>query len=144
MLYAGEVMGELHTDNGPLADADLPGRDREAVGQELAEQPPRRGYVEHRDYEEAAGELPEELPKGIVQRLEDLQRRLGRCEGRLELSQVSETVLREQLKRERERADRLEAELREAEAELRVAEGALNKSRRGWFSRFFGVGANKY
>ena len=145
MLYAGEAMGELHTGNGPLADADLPGRDREAVGQELAEQqPPRRGYVEHRDYEEAAGELPEELPKGIVQRLEDLQRRLGRCEGRLELSQVSETVLREQLKRERERADRLEAELREAEAELRVAEGALNKSRRGWFSRFFGVGADKH
>ncbi len=143
MLYGGEVMEEVHTGNGPLADADLPGRDREAVGEELAEQPPR-GYVKHRDYEEAAGELPEELPKGIVQRLEDLHRRLGRCEGRLELSQVSETVLREQLKRERERADRLEAELREAEAELRVAEGALNKSQRGWFSRFFGVGADKH
>jgi hypothetical protein len=126
MLYAGAAMGELHTSNGPLA-----------------EQPPK-GYFEHRDYEEAAGELPEELPKGIVRRLEDLQRRLGRCEGRLELSQVSQTLLREQLKRERERADRHEAELREAEAELRVAEVALYKSQRGWFSRFFGVGANKH
>ena len=142
MLYGGEAMGDLHTGNGPLADADLAAR--EVVGEELPEQPPRGGFVEHRDYEEAAGELPEELPKGIVQRLEDLQRRLGRCEGRLELTQVSETVLREQLKRERERADRLEAELREAEAELRVAEVALYKSQRGWFSRFFGIGAAKH
>ncbi len=142
MLYAGEAMGELHTGNGPLAEADL--ANREMVGEEPTEQQPPRGYVERRDYDEAAGELPEELPKGIVQRLEDLHRRLGRCEGRLELSQVSETVLREQLKRERERADRLEAELREAEAELRVAEVELHKSRRGWFSRFFGVGAAKH
>jgi hypothetical protein len=142
MLYTGEAMGELHTGNGPLADADL--ANGEVVGEELPEQPPRGGYVEHRDYEEAAGELPEELPKGIVQRLEDLHRRLGRCEGRLELARVSETILREQLKRERERADRLEAELREAEADLRVAEVALYKSQRGWFGRFFGVGAAKH
>ena len=141
MLYAGEAMGELHTGNGPLADADLAAR--EVVGEELPEQLPRE-YVEHRDYDEAAGELPEELPKGIVQRLEDLQRRLGRCEGRLELARVSETVLREQLKRERERADRHEAELREAEAELRVAEVALHKFQRGWISRFFGIGAAKH
>jgi hypothetical protein len=134
-------MGELPTGNGPLADADL--ASREMGGEELPEQTPK-GYVEQHDYDEAAGELPEELPKGIVQRLEDLQRRLGRCEGRLELSHVSETVLREQLKRERERADRLEAELREAEAGLRVAEVALYKSQRGWFSRFFGIGAEKY
>jgi hypothetical protein len=132
-------MEELHTGNGPLADADLAAR--EVVGEELPEQLPR-GFVEQqRDYDEAAGELPEELPKGIVQRLEDLQRRLGRCEGRLELTRVSETILTEQLKCERERADRHEAELREAEAELRVAEVALYKSQRGWFGRFFGVGA---
>src|SRR5918998_244199 len=141
MLYAGAAMGELRTGNGPLADANL--ANREVAGEELPEQPPRE-YVEHGDYDEAAGELPEELTKGIVQRLEDLQRRLGRCEGRLELTRVSETVLREQLKRERERADRLEAELREAEAELRVAEVALYKSQVGWFSRFFGIGANKH
>ena len=75
----------------------------------------------------------------LSERLEDLQRRFGRCEGRLELSQVSETILREQLKRERERADRLEAE-----AELRVAEVALHKFQRGWISRFFGMGAAKH
>ena len=129
MLYAGEAMGELHTTNGPLADGDL--ATSEEAAEALSEQTPRR-YVEHRDYE-AAGELPEELPRGLVERLEDLQRRLGRCEGRLELTQVAETILRKQLNRERERADRLEADLREAEA-------APCKARRGWFSRFFGVG----
>ena len=129
MLYAGEAMGELHNTNGPPADGDL--ATSEEAAEALSEQTPRR-YVEHHDYE-AAGELPEELPRGLVERLEDLQRRLGRCEGRLELTQVAETILRKQLNRERERADRLEADLREAEA-------ALYKARRGWFSRFFGVG----
>jgi hypothetical protein len=138
MLYARGDMEELHTANGPLATTDL--AEREVVSEERLEQPPM-GYLEHRDYNEAAGELPEELPKGIVQRLEDLQRRLGRCEGRLELTRVSETILRKQLKREIERADRIDAELREAEAELRAAEVALHKARGGWFSRFFGVGA---
>jgi hypothetical protein len=131
MLYAGQAMGELHTTNGPIADGDLATGE---AAEELSEQTPR-GYVEHRDYA-AAGELPEELPRGLVERLEDLQRRLGRCEGRLELTQVAETILRKQLNRERERADRLEADLREAEA-------ALYKARRGWFSRFFGVGGEE-
>ena len=132
MLYAGEAMGELHPTNGSLADGDL--AHSEEAAEELSEQTPR-GYVEHRDYE-AAGELPEELPRGLVERLEDLQRRLGRCEGRLELTQITETILRKQLNRERERADRLEADLREAEA-------APYKARRGWFSRFFGVGGEE-
>jgi hypothetical protein len=141
MLYAEEAMEELRNVNGPLANTHI--AEPEVVGEEGLEQPPR-GYLAQRDYDEAAGELPEELPKGIVLRLEDLQRRLGRCEGRLELSQVSESLLREQLKRERERADRLEAELREAQAELRVAEVERHKSRRGWFRHFFGMRAAKH
>jgi Arc/MetJ-type ribon-helix-helix transcriptional regulator len=134
-----EAMEISRTGNGPLADTGLaPGE--VGNGGELPEQPPRE-YVDHRDYDGAVGESPEELPKGIVQRLEDLQRRLGRYEGRLELIRISETILRKHLDRERERTDRLEAELREAEAELRVAEVALFRSQRGWFSRFFGIGA---
>jgi hypothetical protein len=142
MLYSAEAMEELHTANGPLANTDLD--EREVVGEDHLEQSPI-GYLQHSNYDEAAGELPEELPKGIVRRLEDLQRRLGRCEGRLELARVSETTLRKQLKREIERADRLEAELREAEAELRAAEVGLHKAQRrgGWFSRFFGTGATR-
>ncbi len=140
MLYAGEAVGELHTGNGPLTDDDLV--NREVVGEERPGQAPRE-YAEQRD-PETAGELPEELPKGIVQRLEDLQRRLGRCEGRLELTRVAEAILKKQLDRERERADRLEAKLREAEAALRVAEVAPYKNQRGWFSRFFGIGTAKH
>jgi hypothetical protein len=59
--------------------------------------------------------------------VEDLQRHLGRLEGRLEileLTEMAESTLREQLERERERADRLEEELRDA--------------RRPWWRRMFG------
>src|SRR5919107_6431440 len=141
MLYAEEAMEELRNANGPLANTNT--GEPEVVDEEGLEQPPR-GYLAQRDYDEAAGELPEELPKGIVQRLEDLQRRLGRCEGRLELTRVAETILKKQLDRERERADRLEAKLREVEAALRVAEVAPYKNQAGWFSRFFGIGTAKH
>jgi hypothetical protein len=57
-----------------------------------------------------------------------LERALGRLEGemraRAELTAVTESTLRESLERERERADRLEEELREA--------------RRSWWRRMFG------
>jgi excisionase family DNA binding protein len=62
------------------------------------------------------------------ERVTDLERALGRLEGemraRAELTAVTESTLRESLERERERADRLEEELREA--------------RRSWWRRMFG------
>jgi len=58
------------------------------------------------------------------QRVEALQRALGRLEGRLELEVVARSTLEESLQRERERADRLEAELTEA--------------RKGFWRRLFG------
>ena len=51
---------------------------------------------------------------GLRERVESLLRELGRVEGRLELAEMAESTLREQLERERERADRLEEELRDA------------------------------
>ena len=57
------------------------------------------------------------------EKVEALQRELGRLEGRLELTSITETTLRDQLDRERERADRAEEELRDA--------------RRSWWSRIF-------
>jgi excisionase family DNA binding protein len=76
----------------------------------------------------ASQEPPESLESESVQdyqrRVEDLQRQLGRLEGRLEITEVAESTLREQLQRERERADRLEEELRDA--------------RRSWWSRLLG------
>ena len=53
-----------------------------------------------------------------VDRIAELEHTLGRAEARLELTEHAESTLRESLEREwveqeRERADRLEAELRE-------------------------------
>ncbi len=45
--------------------------------------------------------------------LAEARYRLGRAESRIELTAQTESTLREALERERERADRLEAELRE-------------------------------
>ena len=66
-------------------------------------------------------------------RVENLQRELGRLEGRLELTEQTESTIREERDRllqerdrERERADRLEVELRQ--------------SRRSWWSRLFDTG----
>jgi excisionase family DNA binding protein len=57
-------------------------------------------------------------------RVEDLQSQLGRLEGQRELEAITQSTLREQLQRERERADRLEEELRDA--------------RRPWWRDIFG------
>jgi hypothetical protein len=65
------------------------------------------------------------VPLDIVR---DLERELGRVQGefraRQELTQITESTLREQLERERERADRLEAALEAERA-------------RGFWSRLF-------
>ena len=61
-------------------------------------------------------------------RVEDLQRQLGRLEGQRELEAVTQSTLREQLRREQERADRLEEELRDAR----------QAAARPWWRRIFG------
>jgi hypothetical protein len=53
------------------------------------------------------------LIRELAKRLEDVQYELGRTEARLELLTQAESTLQEALERERERADRLEVELRE-------------------------------
>jgi excisionase family DNA binding protein len=70
---------------------------------------------------------PQEASQSVreyQEKVEALQRELGRLEGRLELTSITETTLRDQLDRERERADR--------------AEEALRDARRSWWSRIFG------
>jgi chromosome segregation ATPase len=61
-----------------------------------------------------------------------LEREIGRLEGRLELTETTESTLREQLDRGRERADRLEEEHRRLVERLEV------EQRRGFWSRLFG------
>ena len=77
-----------------------------------------------------ASQEPSESPESVREyvreyreRVEHLQRQLGRLEGARELEAITVSTLREQLERERERADRLEEELRDA--------------RRSWWSRLF-------
>ena len=69
-----------------------------------------------------------ESVRGYQERVEALQRELGRLEGRLELTETAESTLREQLRREQERADRLEEELRDAR----------QAAARPWWRRIFG------
>ena len=90
----------------------------------------RKSVHEFRD-SRPASRTPSEAPawppeaREALARAEGLQRELGRLEGRLELTEVTESTLREQLERERERADRLEGELRDERS-------------RGFWARLFG------
>jgi len=52
-------------------------------------------------------------PGPWIERAISLERELGHLEGRLELTQYTESTIREALERERERADRAERELEE-------------------------------
>ena len=96
-------------------------------------------------------------------RMEALQRELGRLEGRLELTPVAESTMRESLELERERADaererayaewertealqleleRLREQLAEASIPQKPPENAPGTTtvgeRRSWWRRFFG------
>ncbi len=82
----------------------------------------------------ASQEPPEAIQEAadLRTRVEDLQRQLGRLEGQRELEAITRSTLREQLARERERADRLEEELRDARRDARQA------AARPWWRRIFG------
>lgn len=120
------------------SEGKLPGQDRNG-GESLA--------IPEQDTATLVRELAAELAEARYQ--------LGRVEARLELSTQAEITVHEQLQKERERADRLEAErerllpdlLRErdrANAERERAELLETKlrealeARRGWFRRYFG------
>jgi len=68
----------------------------------------------------------------LLRVVRDLERELGRLEGRLQITEVAESTLREQLERERERADEERERADRLEEELREA-------RRPWWRRMFGV-----
>jgi len=84
-----------------------------AVHDRLGDRPPRSiggsGGAGGAGGDVGASERVRELETEIS----DLHYRLGRAEAQVELTEVAESTLREQLERERERADRLEDELRQ-------------------------------
>jgi excisionase family DNA binding protein len=110
--------GELEGSQDPIS-----GRWRVAahsVTSALSDRPPKAASPESA---QDAAELRLRVGEAEEKRAA-LERQLGRLEGRLEITEVAESTLREQLQRERERADRLEEELRDA--------------RRPWWRRMFG------
>jgi excisionase family DNA binding protein len=86
-------------------------------------------------------EAPEWSPEAreALARVEALQRELGRLEGRLELTEKTESTMREErerlladLERERERADRMEERAEQLRGELEA------ERNRGFWARLFG------
>jgi len=66
---------------------------------------------------------------GVVR---DLERELGRIEGRLQITEVAESTLRESLERERGRADRLEEQTEQLRGELEAERS------KGFWARLLG------
>lgn len=149
MLESGELEGEK----------DESGRWRipqRVIHELLPSRPPRKAttngtFAARQEFLEVSESAVE-----IQLRMEALQRELGRLEGRLELTAVAESTMRESLERERERADaereraealqleveRLREQLAEASAPQRssenVSETVPAEERRSWWRRFFG------
>ena len=94
----------------------------------------------------------------LIEVVQDLQYRLGRAEAKVELTERTESTLREQLAHERERANRLEAELRrearrstseprdaaeramEDVSDSKTPSSNVEESRASWWQRWFGGG----
>jgi hypothetical protein len=83
-----------------------------------------------RSFSEAAMWPPE--ARDALSKVETLQRELGRLEGRLQITEVAESTLRESLERERERADRLEERAEKLRDELDAERS------KGFWARLFG------
>lgn len=160
--YISEGLLEAKTEGEGVNSRYLVSSDSvETLRAERHSESKRIGKDRDRDIADKAEELgylaadAAELIRELTVELGEARYRLGRAEARLELAALTEGSLHEQLQRERERADRLEAErerllpdlLRERdranaereraehfEAELRQA----LEARRGWLRRFFG------
>ncbi|CAA9435001.1 MAG: hypothetical protein AVDCRST_MAG80-842 [uncultured Rubrobacteraceae bacterium] len=151
MLETGELEGEK----------DESGRWRipqRVIHELLPSRPPRKGTANGTSTARQEFLEVSESAVKIQLRMEALQRELGRLEGRLELTAVAESTMRESLERERERADaereraealqleveRLQEQLAEASASQRPSESApktvSTEERRSWWRRFFGFG----
>lgn len=109
--------GELDGDKDDSGRWRIPQR---AVHDRLDDRPPRGEATESR-------EVAPERTRTLEAEVADLNYRLGRAEARAELTEQTESTLLEQLERERERADRLEEDLR------------MERGRsRGFWRRLFG------
>jgi hypothetical protein len=81
-------------------------------------------------------EWPPEAREAL-DRAYDLERHLGRLEGRLELTERAESTLREQLQRERDRADAEKARAERSDSEARELREKLEDAQQSWWRRLF-------
>jgi hypothetical protein len=121
LIEAGEIEGEKRAGRWHVF--------RWSVHDALKERGSPRRKRSPESFEDAAREAAE-----LRVRVEDLAYRLGRSEARAELTERAESTIKEQLKREQERADRLEEH-------ARILQEKFDKSRepkRGIWRRLFG------
>jgi len=72
-----------------------------------------------------------------IEQVRELERELGRVQGRLEITEVAESTLREQLERERSRADEERSRADEERERANRLEEELREARRPWWRRLF-------
>ncbi len=108
--------GQLEAEHDESGNWRFPAR---AIHARMPDRPPR--------------EIPEPSDEAarLHERLEELQRLLGRLEGARELQAVAESTLRESLDRERQRADAMELE-------AKTLRDQLEDARRPWWRKLFG------
>ncbi len=132
MLRSGELSGE-HEDG----DERKPWRVHKWSAHAL-----RDRHREDRGAPSRSPRQPRESPENaseLFQMVQDLQRELGRVEGRLEITETAESSLRADLERERARAqeERIRADAERERAEELRRELEAERSR-GFWSRLFG------
>ncbi len=119
LIEAGEIEGEKRAGRWHVFKA--------SVHEALSERGSPRRKRSPQGVEDAAHEAAE-----LRSRVEDLSYRLGRSEAKTELTEIAESTTREQLVRERERADRLEGEARQLREQIEASRS------RGFWSRLLG------
>ena len=118
LIEAGEIEGEKRGGRWHVFKV--------SVHEALSERGSPRRKRSPESFEDAAREAAE-----LQARVEDLSYRLGRSEARAELTERAESTIKEQLQRERGRADRMEEEARQLREQIEA-------SRRGFWKRLFG------
>ena len=102
--------------------------------QHLAVRLPQREVHDH--LEVRRSQTPHTAPESATEVWErvaaNLERQLGSVEGRLELTERTESSLREE-------RDRLLADLEREKEERRKLQEQIDRTRRSWWRRFFGI-----
>jgi excisionase family DNA binding protein len=112
--------GELEGTRDPILDRwKIPKAAVHALREKRPTKPPKKALEASQDATD------------LLSVVRDLERELGRMEGRLQITEVAESTLRESLERERERADRLEEGAEKLRTELEAERS------KGFWARLF-------